>query len=53
MIIFGLCFITVGGAVLMHKRNALAALRGHETNEELRRQSERKKRSLWVYLPPR
>lgn len=53
MLLFGLCFVTVGGSVLLHKRNALAGLRGHETNDELRRQRERKRRSLWVYLPPR
>jgi len=53
VVVFGLCFLTIGGSVLMHKRNALAGLRGHETNEELHRQRDRKKRSLWVYLPPR
>lgn len=53
ILLFGLCFVTAGGAVLLHKRNALAGLRGHETNDELRRQRERKRRSLWVYLPPR
>jgi hypothetical protein len=53
ILLFGLCFVTVGGSVLLHKRNALAGLRGHETNDELRRQRERKRRSLWVYLPPR
>jgi hypothetical protein len=51
--VFGLCLVTVGGAVVLHKRNALASLRGHETNDELRRQRDRKRRSLWVYLPPR
>jgi len=53
ILLFGLCFVTVGGSVLLHKRTALAALRGHETNDELRRQRERKTRSLWVYLPKR
>ena len=37
----------------MYKRNVLQAQRGHATTAELDRRLEKKKRTLWVYLPPR
>jgi LPXTG-motif cell wall-anchored protein len=53
LFVFGAFFVAIGGSILMHKRNSWAALRGHETTADVRKQLEKRKRALTVYLPPR
>ena len=56
LFVFGALFVAGGGGILMHKRNLYVALRGQEAPVDLRaarRDREKKKRALTVYLPPR
>ena len=53
VIFFGLCAVAAGGALLLHKRSAMPLHTGAVTPADTRRQLERKRRALSVYLPRR
>jgi hypothetical protein len=53
VIFFGLCAVAAGGALLLHKRSAMPLHTGAVTPADARKQLERRRRALSVYLPRR